>query len=206
MSKKSRKQSRKRSSQVPRIVHPPVIAGNTYLIQKMRYSPSSTLSNYPVSGINILQSLGIMAVSSSVGYAVFGSFRIKEIEMWTCQIPTSGSPLATCSVSFPLGTSFQSNREFTDSSLSSSFPAHIRVRPPGSEYAAFWQTYLSFAYVAFSCTQNTIIDVTFECVLRDGSANIPATSALIGATAGAIYYSPLDGIGGNIAPVARASI
>ncbi len=189
-----------------RIQHPPQIPGNTFITQRLRYTPSSNLTNYPVSGINILQSLGIMASSSSVGYALFGSYRIKEIEMWTCQIPTSGSPLATCAVSFPIGTTFQSGREFSDSSLSSASPAHIRVRPPQDEYGAFWNTYSANGYVAFSCTQNTIIDIVFECVLRDGSASVPASTALIGATTGAIYYGPLDGVGGVISPVSRVSI
>jgi hypothetical protein len=184
-----------------------MIPGNTTLTQRLRFTPTSNLSNYPVSGTNMLQSLGILATSSSLGYALFGSFRIKEVEMWTCQIPTSGSPLATCAVSFPLGSTFASNKEFSDSSLSSAIPAHIRVKPPGDEYAAFWQTYSSStAFMAFSCTQNTIIDIVFECVLRDGSASVPSSSALISATVGAIYYGPLDGLGGVILPVSRATI
>lgn len=188
-------------------MHPPAIQGNTFVTQRLRFTPSSNLTNYPVSGDEMLQALGIMASSSTVAYALFGSFRVKEIEMWCCQIPTAGSPLATCAVSFPLGSTFQSNREYSDSSLSSASPAHLRVRPPGQEYASFWQTYTSTtAFMAFSCTQNTIIDILFECVLRDGTANVPSTVAVTAATTGAIYYEPLDGHGGVILPVSRTTI
>lgn len=147
-----------------------------------------------------------MAATPTVGYAMFGAFRIKEVEMWTAQINTAGAVLATCAVSFPLGTSFASNREFSDSSMSPSAPAHIRVKPPGNEYAAFWQTYSGNGYIAFSCTQNTIIDIVVECTLRDGTANVPTSMVLVAATAGAIYYEPLDGQGGVILPVSRTSI
>lgn len=202
------KNSRKTKSrpQQSRSLRPPVIPGNTTLVQRLRFTPSSNLTNYPVSPINMMQALGILATSSSLGYALFGSFRVLEVEMWTCQIPTSGSPLATCAVSFPLGSSFQSNKEFSDSSLSSAVPAHLRVRPPGNEYAAFWQTYTSTAFMAFSCTQNSIIDVVFECVIRDGTASIPSSISLLSATAGSVYYAALDGIGGVIIPVSRATI
>jgi len=187
-------------------MHPPRINGNTYLRQKLRFTPSASLTNYPISPQNIMESLGIIATSATIGYCIFGSFRIKEIEMWCAQTNTAGAVLATCAVSFPLGTSFQSNREFSDSSMSPAYPAHIRVRPPGNEYAAFWQTHTGNGYFAFSCTQNTIIDIDVECVLRDGTSNIPSTIALVAATTGAVYYQPLDGTGGVILPVSRTKI
>jgi len=183
-----------------------MINGNTVVTQRLRFTPSASLTNYPVSSIDILQACGIMAGTTTLGYALFGSFRIKEIEMWCAQTNTAGAVLATCAVSFPLGTTFASNREYSDSSMSPSAPAHIRVKPPGNEYAAFWQTYSGNAYVAFSCTQNTIIDVVLECVLRDGTAAVPSSLALVAATVGAIYYEPLDGQSGVILPVSRISI
>jgi hypothetical protein len=153
-----------------------------------------------------MQSLGIMAATATTAYALYGAFRIKEIEMWCAQTNTAGAVLATCAVSFPLGTSFQSNREFSDSSMSPAYPAHIRVKPPGNEYAAFWSTYTANGYIAFSCTQNTIIDIVVEATLRDGTASVPAAITVAAATIGAVYYEPLDGQGGVILPVSRSSI
>lgn len=148
--------------------------------------------------------MGLMATSSTAAYCLFKTFHVRSIEIWTCQIPTAGSPLATCAVAFPTsGGTFESYKEFSDSSLSDAYPAHLIAKPPANSYSSMWTIDTTNPFMQITGTINSIVDIVVDGVLTDGVGGTSFT--VISASAGYVYYAPLDGIGGVIAPVSRTS-
>jgi hypothetical protein len=142
----------------------------------------------------LITACGVSAATAILGYSLYQCVRVDKIEVWTP--PASQGAAATCSVLFPAaGTSSQGMpREFTDTTVSTAKPAHIRCRPPLHSLCAFWQngsnTNTLFTLVAPS---GSIIDIWVSLVLADGARPAGAQQAtLVGATIGNVYYCSLD--------------
>jgi len=148
--------------------------------------------------------MGLIAVSSTQGYAIHRSFRIKRISVWS-PAAAPGSSIATCTIYFPAsGGTFETAKEYTDSSLSPSYPAYLSIRPPSNSYASMWYISTTNPVFQLTCGAYSIIDIELDGVFSDGVG--ASTYTLVAATTGALYYSPLDAIGGVIGPVARTGI
>jgi len=180
---------------------PPQIQSNVRVNHTFRFqSTAATPTN--VTNRTLLQACGVMAATTILGYPIVSSVRVKRVKVWT---PFSAAN-STCSLVWYGSVDSQfSNIEISDSSVSSALPAHISTAPPARSNASFFQwdnqstTNTLFQLVA---PAYSFIDVDVEYVLADGgNATAAASLVLVGATAGQLYYEPLDGRGGIFIPV-----
>jgi len=147
-----------------------------------------------VSTRDLLQACGCVATTATSASGIFGSVRLKQIELWT-PAPSQGAS-ATCSVRwYASNAGIAPNREVSDTSVSTATPAHLRTSPPRGSLTGFWQVDgLNSQLFDLVAPPGTIIDVWVDLILADGPAE-PGAAALTvaGATVGALYYFALDG-------------
>lgn len=150
---------------------------------------------------DLIQSCGVVAATSVLGYSIATAVRIKRVELWAP--PASLGAAATVSL-FWLSqqTSNYSELEVSDTTMSTATPAHLTSSPPLLSLASFWQTDSTTNLCTLTVPVGGVIDIWLEMVLGDGLVTIqPSPLVLVGATAGALYYEPLDGRGGVYTPV-----
>jgi len=136
-------------------------------------------------------------------------FRVKKIEMWG---PMSASLVpVTVSVDWPgstLAGVFGKSNRVSDTSMGSTEPAHLVTRPPPGSQIAEW---LSASSAAAICSLvyplGTIIDMTYEIVVRDDATSQPVLAVVAGAIVGANYIRSLDNTSVNdLSPVSYSTI
>jgi len=157
---------------------------------------SSSATPKAITADLLIPACGVVATSAVLGHSIFQSVKVNRIEVWTP--PPSQGSFATCSVLFPATTQSQA-REYTDTTVSVTQPAHILCTPPPLSLCGFFTDGLAIGGVAnplFTLTapSGSIIDVWVSLVLNDGThpndANTMAT--LVGATTGSLYFCSLD--------------
>jgi hypothetical protein len=105
---------------------PSQLRTNIEVRHQFRYtSTSATLT--AINDTTLIAAAGAMAVSATLGQALFSTVKVNQIEIWTP--PASQGVATTCSVLFPKGYNSPA-REITDTSVSVAIPAHVRVQPP----------------------------------------------------------------------------
>jgi hypothetical protein len=137
----------------------------------------------------------LVATTATQGFQLFKRARIRYVEMWSVQAVGTTN---TVSVSFNGTTAGSIGDQCThsDTALGTTRAAHVRAKPRSLSQAAQFQP--SSAAIAFSITftDYTIIDVgvTFRgSNFQDVATVNAAQAALVGATAGAVYWRGLDG-------------
>jgi hypothetical protein len=175
----------------------PQIKSNIELKHRFRFQASGTAGTITTSSITpteLLQSMGVMATSTTSGRPIFESFKINLVEAWT----TSSAAGFGSTITLLWGDSTQgaanNNLEVSDTTVSSAFPAHIMTSPPRGSNASFWQNgQASVNLFEITYSAGSVVDVHVTGILLDGSAGVGGPLTLVGATVGAIYYEPLDG-------------
>jgi len=121
---------------------------------------------------------------------VNASVRVNKIEMWTP--PAAQGSSATCAVNFS-GTSLnQPDREYSDTTVSTAFPAHLVVRPAATSLASFWQAASANTLFTLVAPVGTIIDVHVALIWNDGGDAASGAITVATAALGALYYMSLD--------------
>ena len=181
-------------------VNPPMLKSNVVISHKFRFLSSAALvpttTGYVTVG-GLLGAAGTLGrVANTSVTCIFGSVRLKRIEMWAPPAAQGGA--ATVSVNY-FAAAGQPNMEFSDTSVSVAQPAHIVAYPPSQSLAGFWQNAIGFATALCGMTgpAGTIVDVDVDLVMgdQDGTGQLiinVATSVL-----GQIYYLALDQPGGT---------
>ncbi len=168
----------------------------------LRFSVAAGPGSTNVRSSDICSSLGVMAATATTAYPFFKYIKLKRIEVWGNTDATN--LLGTASILF--GNAVEDNvvaREFSDSTVSSAVPAHVVAIPPAGSQASFWQINTNTDILfTFYYPDSAIIDVYVDAILADSNTAPPAIT-VSGATAGIVYYQPLDGDGGVLTPVSR---
>jgi hypothetical protein len=164
-----------------------------------RYTSTSAAQT----GVNprqMLQSFGTMAATSILGYPIAAGFRVTRISLWAP--PASQGSSATVAVQWGSSTTNPSNIEYSDTSMSTAQPAFLTCTPPKQSLAYDWQIDSTTNLLVLNVPIGGVVDLHVSLVLGDG-VNTTASSSLVlvGATAGLMYYEPLDGRGGVYTPV-----
>jgi hypothetical protein len=186
---------RNNGSQYP----PPMVVQKTNTL-KIRYNASSAVADDFTIGDGHNQF--IVATTAVLGNSYVECWRLKKIAIWAAV----DSTVAEANISLrPLardGTlnSFNAPDEaITDTTVSVDRPAHVQFvtnidNPNGSWH---YTTTINSAQILYSlvCTQNAVVEMTFEYRLNLVASTLGYTTVLVGATAGALYArSPMTGL------------
>jgi len=157
-------------------------------------------TNAQVTAVTITaQNIGdtqLIATSATQGYALFSAWKLRSVRMWA--VPnTVGNPVQIAFEWFQNnGYGFSSRPVLHScSSMGLDSPAVIFVKPEKTSLQAYWQTAGGGAnFFTITCPPGTIIEVTLDCAMTDGTANAALQNPIAGATAGEFYYRGLDGV------------
>jgi hypothetical protein len=155
-----------------------------------QYRFTSTSGTFTgITPTSLLCAMGTMgtAVNTSV-QSFFASCKVNQIEIWSP--PASQGSSVTCSVNFA-GYANAPNREYSDTSVSVSTPAHLVCSPPPQSLASFWQTAGTNTVFQISAPTGSIIDIWVFGILQD-SDDTYAFTLVAAAVVGNVYYLSLD--------------
>lgn len=180
---------RARQTKPPMRFGPSQLKTNVELRHQFRFTSSSATSTTITDNL-LLTAAGVSVNTVGTGgRAINQSVKVNQIEIWSP--PASQGAAVTCSVLFPASNTSPA-REFTDTSVSVSQPAHIVCSPPPQSLAAFWQAGTAQNMFTLVAPPGSIIDVWLSLILVDGTPNNAITAVLVGAAFGSIYYCSLD--------------
>lgn len=177
-------------------LQPSQIISNITWNHTFRFSSSGAFTS-PITVFNIFGvagSIGIIAGPPGFGQVscIASSFKINYVELWGM----TGASGSTLSIDWVGGVN-SPNKEYSDTTLSTAFPAHLRCKPPKLSIAAFWQRPNVAPMFTLTSTSSTVIDLNLSIIMND--TNVVPTAfnpVLTVIVLGVQYYGYLDGIGG----------
>jgi len=187
---------------VERMEHPPQINGYEITHNKRLRFTATAASSTAITFADLLDTV-LIATTAVQGFDLFDLVRIEYVEVWG--ILAQGAP-SSVSVVFTTATGDRSIH--TDTSLGVK-PAYVRARPSDKSLASFWQVFAAGAAFQLQCPAGSIIDVSLSFRTAETFAPQAAQNALVGATAGDIYYRGLDGLaiaGTNFPPILGVNV
>jgi hypothetical protein len=176
---------------------PPMFESNLRVRHRFRFQTPAGF-NGVISSADIMAACGnICDVTNSSVIAIFDSFRIHTVEVWSSPAIAMGANV-TCSLEW-LGTGQAPAIEVSDTSNSVTTPARLRCGPPRESNAAFWQTPRIASTNMFTLVSpyGTIVDMVLDLVMADVVGATPLLTNVTTATLGNIYYLALDGPASN---------
>ncbi len=188
-------------------MHPPQFNPSLIIRKKLRFQAvavgTTTLT------ANCFGDLLCVAATATSAYQLAQFCRVKKIEMWgpmsSSLVPVSVSIDWTGSTS---PGSYGKSNKVSDTSMGSTEPAHLVSRPPpGSQISQWFAAGGGANFCVISYPPGTVIDLTYEIVVRDDGTAASVTGAVAGATVGANYCRSLDSpTASNLAPVGYPTI
>jgi hypothetical protein len=178
---------------------PPQIKSNIIFGHRYRFT-STGAASIPIT-VALLRGVGgVVATSATTGTPIAFSVKVRSVEIWTP--PASQGASATCSLEWSSGSTLDSTStvEISDTTMSTAEPAHLRTSPPKTSLASFWQHIGADQLFVITAPAGSVVDVSVQFIQNDNEAS-PTVVTLAGATTGNMYYMPLDGHGGVMAPV-----
>ena len=184
----SQSSSSRRRPPEGRRLHPPPVEASACITRKQRFIASSAMTDSYITVENLV-GLYQMACTATTGQALFSSAKLLAIEMWG---PPGTSTPVTVALEWQAGT-FSNRKRVADTSIGSTFPAHIRASPPADTLYSLWldETGTSSKVVSLSCPAGTVVDITCQFMLRNGETP-PTVDTIAGATAGEVYVRKPD--------------
>ena len=202
--KNSRTQAKNTRSQRGRsnAINPPSIRSNVTYNHRYRFVSTSG-SATTVDASALLTSCGAVCYDADAFCAsITKTARIRRVSIWS-PVASQGTS-STCSVTWTADDNEvgASTLEISDSSVSTSHPAHISCAPPPRSLASWWfQVHAGNLFTIVAPT-GSIVDVELDQVLCDqGSIADVATIAVAAGVLGSLYYFPLDGTTDIFTPV-----
>jgi len=175
-----------------RVLQPPQIASNVAFGHTYRFlSTSATATGVTVGSLFGAAGTVCNAANSQV-VSFIGAMRVTRVRMWTP--PAAQGSAATCSIDW-VGAVNSSNREVSDTTVSTAMPAHVDSVPPSRSLAEFWSNGSNAAATLFTLIApvGTVIDVTMSLILYDEDANDAQVGiSITTGTLGLVYYLSLD--------------
>ncbi len=154
----------------------------------MRFNASSAFDG-AISYQNLLDSI-LIAATATQGYQLFEVVRIVEVEVWHCPMASS---VSTVIVEFDgQNTGLIGDSKIHQDTSMGIHPAHVRARPGKRSGASLFQATGASTAFRLVAPSGSVIDVTVEFRGEFNAAQTVST-ALVGATAGAVYLRGLDG-------------
>jgi len=182
---------------------PQQFESNVRTQHKFRFIALGDVTGVGITDTNLVEIVGNIATSTTELTCFNQSSKIKKIEVWSA--PSTQGSNSTVSVEW-FGFQNSPNVEHSDTTLSVTKNAYINSSPPPSSLAKFWQKATGNQVFVLTCPENSIVDITLQCILTDDESNtsIEVTGP---ATVGNTYYAYLDQNNGSmLKPVSLQSI
>jgi len=196
----SRGQLRPRNQNVAsrRKLNPPQLPSNVVITRTYRFrSTSDTKTAVTAGNIGGIAGLVCTVANTTLSYLAVSS-KVHRVSIWTP--PASQGAAATCSIEW-VDIDAVGSKEFSDTTVSTAFPAHVSSVPPVGSAAYQWQsTAGGGALMNITAPIGSVIDVHASHVLFDTGTAAP-TAAVAAGTLGVLYYLPLDGVTDVFLPV-----
>jgi len=161
--------------------------------------------NVPISRGTLLSHLIVNTANGTANYRILSAFRLKSIEIWG----STGTLGTTTTASVEWLSENGPSTVISDTSVGTAQPLYVRTSPPANSLASFWSVQgndESTVVMTIIAPANSVIDITYEVVLRDGEASVLVTTAATGAI-GQVYMTYLDGVSsGLLQPVSYTSL
>jgi len=191
---------------------PPQQPGSLQVSQKIRYIANSNFSTGVNLNVNDIMDTITVATAAAVGYRVCDAVRIRKVEMWAQPVPTATTP--TLISLEELGSTNVGGRSRTIEcmGMGQNRPAHIVWKPTRGTFQDTWFTNITTntPVLLLKCIAGTVVDVSYDLVLIDGSsAPAAVANSISGATVGQIYVRSFCTAGAstnNFPPVGVLSI
>jgi len=188
------------------MLKPPQLESNIRLTHKFRFTATAAATGSSINGLCLSGVAGVIGIFINTDVQpIAQAFRLKRVSIWSP--PAAQGSNATAAVEFVGGaTGLYGNREFSDTSVSTSQPAYVSCRPPKDSAASMWQdpTVANNILFNITCGAGSIVDVEMDYILTDlNGSNVTLLSAATAAL-GRMYYLALDNGGGgghNFVPV-----
>jgi len=174
------------------IPHPPPLTNIAIVHERrLRFTCNSAFAG-AITFQNLLDLLGF-AATATVGYDLFYAVRMRAVECWA--LPILGQA-TTVEVVYDGNTagSVGDQRIHTDSSMGIE-PAHIVARPAGRSGAALFQESSANQAFYLNVPSGAVVDVMLSFTAPMQGQSVPMQNALVAATAGALFFRGLDGLG-----------
>lgn len=210
MNQKSARTRRRPALRAP-ILAPPPVTGDVRFTKKQRYVVVTNATAAPIKRSDILNAY-LMVTSANTAYSILEGVRIVSVEIWLPANTAATNALAgeftwLSDQGMPQTQVFVSN--------STTMGTHWKGSPPPNSLASFWSSQNSanltqnMFYV--NLPRETVLDVTFECLIQNGAQGGALPGAVILAAAGSVgvlYARTLDFAAGTnqIVPIGVSSI
>jgi hypothetical protein len=166
----------------------------------LRFTVTAATAGQVITFQNLLD-LVLMATTAVAGFDLFDVVKLVQVEVWGQA--ALGTP-NSASITFVTATGDRSVH--TDTSLGVK-PSYVKAVPSESSLASFWQVSAGGACFVVQCPAGSVVDVSLR--FKTASATpTAAQNALVGATAGELYFRGLDGLalaGTNFPPILGVS-
>lgn len=185
---------------------PPQITSSIVIKKKLRFNSGVSVGTSTISAIS-LGDLWCFATAANAAYQVAEFVRIRKVEMW-CSPPSTLAP-TTISVDWVGSTTgaFGNSRKIIDTTIGFE-PAHVVAKPPEGLQTGQWLSASANVNVCqIQYAAGTVIDLTYDIVVRDNGSVQTVSGGVAGATIGANYVRALDSTTtGALIPVGLATI
>jgi len=139
---------------------------------------------------NLLDTV-LVATGATTGFDLYDSVRVNSVECWSQAILGSASTVVVGFNGATVG-SQGDQKVHTDTSMGIE-PAHVKARPdPRTQAGQFQPTQGANAFF-LDVPSGCVIDVSMTLRQPMVGTTVAAQNALVGATAGALYFRGLDG-------------
>jgi len=141
-----------------------------------------------------------MAITATTAYRVVASMRINKISVWAVPFTSTAASqgVTTVGIEFnnvgSLSTFGSPNKRASDTSMSPAQYAYVTLAPdPHSLSGSWFNDDCSTSQPCFAITApiGSIVDISFDVVLRDQEAATPISRAIVGGTIGQLYQATL---------------
>jgi hypothetical protein len=156
----------------------------------LRFTATNASSSTVITRKNLLCAYLMGYGSSTTLLRLIAGIKLNRIEIYG-SVASAGF---ANTVSVEWLSNYGPSSEISDTSTSTSEPAHLVTSPPPQSLASFWSmigTNESENIFNISCTAGSIIDVWVDIVLLDGQGNTASTSTTASGTY--LYVTYLDG-------------
>ncbi len=187
---------------------PPPFIASLVVKKRVRFQANAG-GLYSIAPVNI-GDLYCVPATATTAYQLADFVRVRKVEMWGPQ--TSSLSPVTLYLEWAGNNTpgmFGRSTRLSDTSMAAGSPAHIVARPPPSSQISEWLSGVNTsAFMFLQCPTGTVIDLTYEFVMRDNGTAVQVTGAVAGATVGAVCLRALDSASGtsNLVPTAVATI
>lgn len=159
--------------------------------RKLRFVNQATSDIHEVifSG-QVLASLGAISTSTTEGFCICSSFKIKKIDIWATPKSDSDGAWQSAFIEWKNSTSFSKSTREQDISNSNARPLHLSSSPPKFSVCDFWVHGPAVELFNLKVPTGAIIDISLDYTIADW--NEPIEVPLIAPDVGRMVFVPLS--------------